>query len=276
MKRLLFTFSLFLIISAQAIPMMGEGEMPEKGRESHGGDRAALEFLSSAREGISIIKTSKLHSMPVSSEILEKLLDSVLIEVTNDELKIDRDDNIQSSTAINFYNDQGVPVIRINKTNWLRMSSDEKIALSIHELLCLLKVEKTYDYKYSSRFSLDILNRQLKSDGYVCDDKFSELNNKQQVNLINTFVGNNNIFTLRLFYDYRANRVKYIFDMDNTMIGRHTTSQSTTLCKKQGVPNYIMPIADTLFTLELDGDDIHVKMKFSEDHEMPLFKAAKK
>ncbi len=267
MRKLILLLGLVTLANGLfASPIMLENEEMQMGRESHGGDRVGLEFIASARAGIEALISMGVK-IPTSD--LKNILDKSLIASTDEDLLIDRNNNKQISTAINYFDTESRPIIRINSAKWNSLSLNNKRALAVHELLCLLKLEKTYDYKYSSYLSNEILDSQLSANGFVCKNDLLKLSKEQLDQLLGNYQYENYPITLKIFVDYRSKNVKYIHEIKNPMIGTFTTAQALTVCSKKGLPNLYLPIAGGLVTYAVNDKQLQVELN-GIDNDGPL------
>lgn len=119
-----------------------------KGNSSGGGGNSVgLEFLSLAKMAITSLDTSKLETK-INKQLLFSTIDNAKIIVTHEKLFVSQDGVTQECDAKNYPDTQ---TIVINEERWNDIKDgSRKIDLSVHEVLGLLKLEKTGSYLYSS------------------------------------------------------------------------------------------------------------------------------
>lgn len=119
-----------------------------KGRADGGGGEGEIRFnfQESAQQALTNMqRLSELRSLPIKE--LEKKLASVKILVSDDILYIETQGIRQESPAINNSREN---TIVISKPLWLEIkSSVKRESVALHELLSLLELEGTGDYRYS-------------------------------------------------------------------------------------------------------------------------------
>lgn len=119
-----------------------------RGRADGGGGDGEIpfSFQENAKQALDNTKRiAELNSLP--SKRLFNLLASVKILVSDDILYVERNGIKQESTAVNYPKEN---TIIISKPLWSAIKSNiKKEALALHELLSLLGLESTGDYRYS-------------------------------------------------------------------------------------------------------------------------------
>ncbi len=232
------------------------------GRESHGGDSVAVELIDAIRTGINLLK-EKDRSLPISEETLEKTINSLKVIVTNEELSVEHDGNLQISSAINYYDLEGYPVIQVNRSHWNNMTKNMKNALGLHEILSLHSIERSFVYKYSSRISREFVMDQLNIAGFECRADFNKLTTEEFGDFLGKYSSDNRVTTVKFFVDYLSSGVKYILEHKSKMLGTFTTSDETRLCYHQEQERFYIPVAYSL--IELERVDGKVKLSSSID-----------
>ncbi|HLD99197.1 MAG TPA: hypothetical protein VJB59_02995 [Bdellovibrionota bacterium] len=129
------------------------------GESSGGGDPIALEFKQAAYSAAREVLAMNL----VSSSILQNLIptiDSAQVFVTADALSVALNNFQQQSAAVNMPADL---LILVNPQRWSAIQdNDTRKALALHEILSLMKLERTADYSISGRY-LDTLTKRSSS-----------------------------------------------------------------------------------------------------------------
>ncbi|WP_413577799.1 hypothetical protein ACLVWU_04980 [Bdellovibrio sp. HCB290] len=147
MRTFLLALSLFVGISAFAQP----GKVIRGNEGAYGGDEVGLEFKTLAKMGFDEIKRehdelAKLFSV---TEAL-KMVDVAQVLAVDDNLQLEVNGVLQQVVMVNYPKEKK---ILINRMRWKAIGSKKiKQALAIHEILGLMRIEKTGLYPISSRF----------------------------------------------------------------------------------------------------------------------------
>lgn len=118
------------------------------GTEREGGDEVALNFQAVAAQAISRLPANALSVFDMKK--LRETLDHALYFVVEEALFVTLKPGakeIQNSVAVN---DSSTQTIYINRNRWLELKDSQlRMKLALHELLGLIKVERTGDYHVS-------------------------------------------------------------------------------------------------------------------------------
>ncbi len=244
-----FKMSLFLMLSIYtSLVFSRPGELTE-GRESHGGDGVGIDFVNSLNYSIDrLIRID--GTFPIEEELLNQTLKKLLVVVTDETLEVTHNEQSQVSTAINFINEAGRPVIKVNRIQWLKHGKMVREALALHELLSLHGLEKTYDYKYSNKISANIMNVSQSIVDHTCSNLFKQLSEEEKKEIFSSFGTRDEKLAIRFFVDSRTQSTKYLLDYKKTVSEMETTSDETTLCNGLNKDHFYIPVEGKVFDLE--------------------------
>ncbi len=246
MKNIFLLFVLGVMVSISTHARKNQELM---GRESHGGDSLGMEVVSAIEAGMA--KFRKLDGgFPLTQNEAQRTLSLLKVIITDDTLEVEHDGNQQISSAINFIQKDGTPVIKVNRAQWKQLTSNMKDALALHEFLSLHGLERTFVYKYSARISKNIVTNELMTAGFICSPKFEPLTQNELSSLFGHYKVDGGIIFLQLFIDYNDHSVKFVHELKSDMLGHFTTSSETQLCYNKKQNRYYLPIAGSLLELE--------------------------
>lgn len=141
---------LFLIVVVIFVSVFANAKVGGGGNVGNGGHPIALDFLQSANKVVTDVNRDA-HLFPELQGInFQKILKEVKVVVTDEDLLVEIEGKKQASTAMNF---PDTNTVLINRSLWQQIPNRaQKLSLSFHEILGLVGLEKSGDYRISSRY----------------------------------------------------------------------------------------------------------------------------
>lgn len=159
------------------------------GETGGGGNEAGLAAASSLRQAIADLKAlSPEHFPTVNLGELEAMGQKAIIVIVDEPLVVNGPGYTQISTATNILGEQ-TPLIKVNSARWNKIGDAiEKKSLMAHELLSLLGLEATGNYRISAEYERILRSRPDGSNSYneyACNVSASEQAMKYSTMILN-------------------------------------------------------------------------------------------
>jgi hypothetical protein len=118
-------------------------------KETGGGDEVALDFQRSFATALRAVQEGKIGGIFTANQLLE-VSQKTKIMVVEERLTVESGGIQQDSIAVN---DPASAQIRINRARWNGLKDGHlKEAVALHEMLSLLRIERTGYYEYSAKY----------------------------------------------------------------------------------------------------------------------------